>query len=69
VTISYRLPDAGYTKFILYDLKGNAVKQMELGDQSGKVVFSVNGLSEGVYHYRITGTSGSTEVKKLIIIH
>jgi len=69
VTISYRFPDAGFTKFILYDLKGNAVRQLEVNDQSGKIIFSAIGLPAGVYYYRITGTSGSTEVKKLIIIH
>ncbi len=69
VTISYWFPDSGYTNFILYDLKGNAVRQIEVTDQSGKVVFSANGLPAGIYYYRITGTSGSTEVRKLIIIH
>lgn len=69
VTISYHLPDAGYTKFTLYDLKGNTVKQMEVSDRNGTIVFSASGVPTGVYYYRITGTSGSTGVKKLIIIH
>ncbi len=69
VTISYHLTDNGYTKFILYDLKGNAIRQTDITDQSGKVVFSADGLPAGVYYYRITGSSGSSEVKKLIIIH
>jgi hypothetical protein len=42
---------------------------MEVSDQSGKIIFSAIGLPAGIYYYRITGTSGSTEVKKLIIIH
>jgi hypothetical protein len=69
VIISYRLPDSGYTKFILYDPKGNPVKQAAVRGLEGNIVFSVSGLSAGVYYYRVTGTSGSTGVKKLVIIH
>jgi carboxypeptidase T len=68
VTVSYRFPEAGSRKFILCDLKGNAVKQVDVRNAEGKLTFDAGELPAGVYYYRIAGASGSTRVKKLVII-
>ena len=59
----------GKALFTLLDLKG--VKIMEVAVPAGckNITVPVDHLAPGVYLYRISGSFGSTEVKKLVVIH
>ena len=55
--------------FTLADSRGVTVKELPVQPGQNRITFSVEGLSSGVYFYRISGNSGSTEMKKLVVIH
>jgi hypothetical protein len=69
VSISYQITHAGNSHLEIYNAAGNIIKHAEIDDMSGKITFSVATLPAGVYFYRLTGSSGGSAVKKLIIIH
>ncbi|HVO74611.1 MAG TPA: S8 family serine peptidase, partial [Ignavibacteriaceae bacterium] len=68
--IQYSLPEQSNVSLKVYDILGNEVRTLvNRQQQSGnyKVEFKVNGLSSGVYFYRIQAGSFS-ETKKMIIL-
>ena len=72
VTVKFNLTVSGSSQsavFTLMDSKGVRVMEIPISPDQDKISFSVDGLSQGVYFYRISGNFGSTETKKLIIIH
>ncbi len=79
VAITYRLPEAKYPEknadsqtdaiFELLDLRGVTVMSKRLNDLSGKLTIFVGDLPEGIFLYRIRTSSGTTGVKKLVVIH
>jgi carboxypeptidase T len=52
----------------LMDARGTMVREIPVSSRQGRISFSVAELSPGVYFYRVSGSFGSTEVKKLIVI-
>ncbi|MCK9219262.1 MAG: immune inhibitor A [Bacteroidales bacterium] len=55
--------------FTLLDSRGIIVKSFPVPDKMEQISFTVNNLTSGIYFYRITDISGSTAVKKLVVIH
>ncbi|MFZ4522226.1 MAG: M14 family zinc carboxypeptidase [Bacteroidales bacterium] len=53
----------------LVDSRGVVMRTMALPRDENRVSIDVKNLAAGIYFYRIIGTFGSTEVKKLIVIH
>jgi carboxypeptidase T len=75
VTVGYELsavhsfagiPEAS---LILMDSRGIVAGTYPVSMKQNSVSFNVNDLAPGLYFYRIIGIFGSTDVKKLIIIH
>lgn len=67
VVIRFRIPDTGPGKWTLLDAVGKEVKSISLTEKSGSIQFPVNNMPSGIYFYRVTGSFGSTGVKKLVI--
>ena len=67
VTISYRVPGNESARLELMDSRGIISRQYILEKSSGKLSLSVSDLSSGIYFYRIQGSFGTSEVKKLIV--
>ncbi|MEI6682334.1 MAG: M14 family zinc carboxypeptidase [Bacteroidota bacterium] len=59
----------GNAIFILVDLKGMKIMEAPVPGDRGSITVPVENLAPGVYLYRISGSFGSTEVKKLVVIH
>ncbi len=55
--------------FTLVDLKGIKIMETPVPDGHNSITIPVDQLAAGVYLYRISGSFGSTEVKKLVVIH
>ena len=55
--------------FTMVDSRGIRVMEMPVQADQGHISFSVDHLSSGVYFYRIYGNFGTSEVKKLVVIH
>jgi hypothetical protein len=70
-TGGYRLFDSntGRCCFHLLDLRGIQVKEIPLTSSAGIIKFNVTDLPSGVYLYRISGSFGTTAVKKLVVAH
>jgi hypothetical protein len=69
-TINYELPLKAFVTLKVYDLLGREVKTLVNKEQQpGKysVTFKANGLSSGVYFYRLSTTNYSA-IKKLILL-
>ncbi|MFQ6105393.1 MAG: T9SS type A sorting domain-containing protein [Candidatus Glassbacteria bacterium] len=74
-TISYSLPEGGYVKLDIYNLKGQRVKRLDEGVRSsGKHSLTLDGkdLPSGVYFYRLELTEGDgvthTKTRKLLLV-
>jgi carboxypeptidase T len=68
VMIRYKIPGTLPAEFDLTDSRGIVVRALRVTENSGALHFSVNGLSSGIYFYRITGLFGASEVKKLVVV-
>ncbi len=69
-TIKFALPDRSFVTLKIFDLLGREVTSLVDGDlQPGvhKVVFDANGLSNGVYFFRIQ-TDGFVMTRKLMLL-
>lgn len=69
-TISFDLPNAGYTRLIIYDLNGKEVKTLvneQLSAGKYHINFHANGISSGIYFYRLE-SSGLGITKKMIVV-
>ena len=69
--IDFNIPEKTFVRIILYDVTGREIKkiidqEMEAGNYS--VSLSSEGLSSGVYFYKMITGSGYTAVNKLTII-
>jgi hypothetical protein len=56
-TISYRLPGRSFVTLKVYDVLGREVQTLVSGEESAgehTIMFDGNGLSSGVYIYRLT---------------
>ncbi len=72
VTVKFSLHEAGSSLpaiFSLADSRGITMEQFVVSPGLERVSFQVGNLPPGVYVYRITGSFGSTEVKKLVVVH
>ncbi|MCX6304473.1 MAG: M14 family zinc carboxypeptidase [Bacteroidetes bacterium] len=71
VTIRYELAAAGNTNatLVLTDARGIEAATFPVSPYLERISFSVKDLPAGLYFYRIIGTFGSTQVKKLVITH
>ena len=68
--IKYQIPNTGIVKIIIYDLLGREVKTLvNEYKQPGtyQVSFNAEGLSSGIYFYRMR-SGDFTETKKLVLI-
>jgi len=69
-TISYSLPEAAHVKLTVYDVLGSMVTTLVDEYQTSdnhSIVFDANGLSSGIYYYRIEAGKYSS-VRKLILM-
>jgi hypothetical protein len=69
-TISFDLPNTGYTRLIIYDLNGKEVKTLvnqQLSAGKYHIDFNADGISSGVYFYRLV-SSGLGITKKMIVV-
>jgi len=69
-TIKYQLPINGNVKLIIYDMLGQKVKTLVNGfKQKGKyeVQFDANGLSSGIYIYKISANEFTASRKMMLI--
>jgi len=80
VNVRYQLPGAltsniaglpsatsGGIVFQLFDARGLIVKEISITSFSGTLQLNVAELPAGIYLYRITGSFGTTAVKKLVV--
>jgi hypothetical protein len=74
-TIEFRLPEAGKTKLVVYDVLGQAVARLldeNLDAGKYQVEFDARNFASGVYFYRIeaVGSEGAAyrDVKKMTLI-
>ncbi len=68
--ISYQLPAANFVKLTVYNALGQKVQTLAEGMQDAgrhTVTFNSNGLSSGIYYYRIT-TATFTKTRKMILM-
>jgi len=69
-TITFELPKSGIVALKVYDVLGKEVKTLinhEMIAGSHKVDFIANGLSSGIYYYKLT-SDNSTIVKKMMLM-
>jgi len=71
VSVKYQLPGTnGATgTFQLLDSRGITVRELTVTSAEGKLSLDVSALQSGLYLYRISGSFGSTAVKKLVVAH
>ena len=72
VTVQFDLdvvPGPQTAIFSLTGTRGEKVMEIPVSSDIGRISFSVLHLPDGIYFYRIYNGSGSTEVKKLAVIH
>ncbi len=71
VAFDYQLPGNNSTSgsFQLFDTRGIVVKEVPVTTASGHIRFSAESLPAGIYLYRISGSFGTTAVKKLVVAH
>jgi hypothetical protein len=53
--------------FELTNLNGQVIKRFELESTSGNFEIDINGLTEGLYFYKITTSNFASEIKKLVV--
>jgi len=67
--IRYQLPVSSFVLLKVYDVLGREVKTLMRGQQSAgyySITFDASDLPSGAYIYRLTTSSGFTQVKKMI---
>ena len=71
VSVNYQLPgnDQASGSFQLINLQGIMLKEIPVTSSAGSMKFNVAELPAGVYLYRISGSFGTTAVKKLVVAH
>jgi hypothetical protein len=68
-TIRFNMPSAGYAKGTLYDILGRPVAEILEGDfpvGENSIKFNAEGLSSGMYVFRLATKSGSEFIKILV---
>ena len=69
-TFNYNLPNSnGNAKFVLRNLLGSTVKEIQLNDLQGSVNVPTNNLKSGVYFYSFIVDDKIVSTKKLVINH
>ena len=69
--ISYSIPKSYFVSLIIFDVLGREIQKLINGYQTaGKhtIDFNANGLTSGVYFYRVKTGDGLTDTKKMILI-
>ena len=66
--IRYRIPGNLPAELDLLDTRGIMIQKFVINDASGIVHFSVENYPSGIYFYRLKGSFGTSDVKKVIII-
>jgi hypothetical protein len=69
-TISFNLPKSGEVELAVYNIKGQLVKRLVNGPvEAGqhKIVWSGEGVSSGLYFYRLTTPEGSLINKMMLL--
>jgi photosystem II stability/assembly factor-like uncharacterized protein len=69
--INFSVPLKTFVKIILYDVTGREVKsiiEQEMDEGNYELQLNSNGISSGVYYYKMITSSGFNAVNKLIII-
>lgn len=69
-SIDYALHgETGNVKFVLLNLLGSKVKEIEITEKTGSVRLNTSGLTEGIYFYSFLINNESYVTRKLIIKH
>jgi carboxypeptidase T len=68
VVITYHLPSSTAAEFELIDSRGITVSRIPLEDAIGNIRFTTESYPSGIYFYRVKGSFGTSEVKKLMVI-
>ena len=69
-TISYQIPKTAKVKLSIFNIRGQLVKTLVNKNQmqgSYSIVWDANGLSSGIYFYKINA-GDYTEIKKCLIV-
>jgi hypothetical protein len=69
VTVSYAIPTGEEGRFVVRNLLGSVVKEEILPEGSGKLGFSVAGMTEGLYFYSLLVNGQPAMTKKMIVRH
>jgi carboxypeptidase T len=64
----YQMPDAGSGKLILTNLSGTEIKRLYLAGPGGTIHLDIRDLASGIYLLRLESASGTSAVKKLVVI-
>jgi hypothetical protein len=67
VTFTYKLPSQEEAEIILTDIQGKTIRQVKIEQLSGRISFSVEHLSPGIYFCRLQSINGGSSVKKLMV--
>ena len=68
VQVRYRIPGNLPAELDLMDSRGITLQKFVVNNNSGIVDFSTENYPSGIYFYRMQGSFGTSEVKKLIIM-
>lgn len=71
VTIPFALPEAAEVRLAVYDMLGREVRRIEGGTVGAgypRAVVGTEGLSSGVYVYRLTAGEQFTDTGKLVVV-
>jgi hypothetical protein len=69
-TLSYQIPKAAKVTLSIYNIRGQLVKTLVNKNQiagSYSIIWNANGLSSGIYFYKIKAED-FTEIKKCLIV-
>ncbi len=69
-TITYALPvDEKNAVVVLYGMTGQLLRKYQLSPNSTSIRFNETNLPAGMYMYQLQTSSGSSEVKKMVVVH
>jgi hypothetical protein len=57
------------TRLIVYNLLGNAVKEIKLGEKQGALILTTSDLSQGIYYYSLLENGKTLATRKLVVSH
>ncbi|MBN1349094.1 T9SS type A sorting domain-containing protein [candidate division KSB1 bacterium] len=69
-TIEYQLPKACDIELAIYNLSGQLIQEIMVGQQNAgyhSITWNANQVSSGLYYYKLT-TAGYTAIKKLVLL-